>query len=172
MAWPPPVLPINQTNATPQLDTHAADHRAVNQAVNDIVTKLGGDLDLRARIAFGTIGGGAIGPAQSMNTTMIGIPGGYANRPAVFIQHMLFTITSVSEPARHQLVLLDPSAAIIAEKFVHVPPGLGITDTFVFPVTALVAGQYTFQLRTDASNSTTTVATAGHDHAGVAVTFY
>jgi hypothetical protein len=35
--WPPPVLPINRTNATPQLDTHAADHNAVNLAVNDLV---------------------------------------------------------------------------------------------------------------------------------------
>jgi len=37
MAWPPAALPINRTNATPQLDTHAADHNAVNQAVNDTV---------------------------------------------------------------------------------------------------------------------------------------
>lgn len=38
MAWPPPVLAINRTNATPQTNTHPADHNAVNQAVNDIVT--------------------------------------------------------------------------------------------------------------------------------------
>jgi hypothetical protein len=42
MAWPPPVLPINRTNATPQLDTHAADHNAVNQAVNDLVVNANG----------------------------------------------------------------------------------------------------------------------------------
>jgi hypothetical protein len=40
MAWPPPVLPINRTNATPQLDTHAADHNAVNLAVNDLVARV------------------------------------------------------------------------------------------------------------------------------------
>jgi hypothetical protein len=38
MAWPPPVLPTNRTNATPQQDTHPADHNAVNLAVNDLVT--------------------------------------------------------------------------------------------------------------------------------------
>lgn len=42
MAWPPPVLPINRTDATPQQTTHAADHNAANQAINDIVTKVGG----------------------------------------------------------------------------------------------------------------------------------
>jgi len=40
MAWPPPVLPVNRTNATPQLDTHAADHNAHALAINDIVARL------------------------------------------------------------------------------------------------------------------------------------
>lgn len=37
MAWPPPTLPINQTNATPQQNTHPQDHAAANQAINDTV---------------------------------------------------------------------------------------------------------------------------------------
>lgn len=37
MAFPPPTLPTNRTNATPQLDTHAADHNAIAQAINDTV---------------------------------------------------------------------------------------------------------------------------------------
>ena len=41
MAWPPPVQPTNRTNATPQLDTHAADHNALALAVNDLVTEVG-----------------------------------------------------------------------------------------------------------------------------------
>jgi hypothetical protein len=40
MAWPPPALPITRTNATPQFDTHAQDHNAVNLAVNDLVSKV------------------------------------------------------------------------------------------------------------------------------------
>lgn len=40
MAWPPPVLPINRINATPQQNNHPADHNAVNQAVNDTVAEL------------------------------------------------------------------------------------------------------------------------------------
>jgi hypothetical protein len=37
MAWPPGVLPINRSDATPQQTTHAADHNAANQAINDTV---------------------------------------------------------------------------------------------------------------------------------------
>lgn len=41
MPYPPPVLPTDRTNATPQQDVHPADHNAVNLAVNDIVNALG-----------------------------------------------------------------------------------------------------------------------------------
>jgi len=40
MAWPPGTLPTNRTNATPQTNTHPADHNAVNGAVNDIVNRV------------------------------------------------------------------------------------------------------------------------------------
>jgi hypothetical protein len=40
MAFPPPVLPINRTDATPQQTTHANDHNAANQAINDITAKV------------------------------------------------------------------------------------------------------------------------------------
>jgi len=40
MAWPPPALPITQTNASPQFDQHPRDHAAANQAINDIVAKV------------------------------------------------------------------------------------------------------------------------------------
>jgi len=40
MAWPPGILPVNRTDSTPQQTTHAADHNAVNGAVNDTVTQL------------------------------------------------------------------------------------------------------------------------------------
>lgn len=40
MAFPPATLPTNRTNATPQQDTHPADHNAVNAAVNDITGAL------------------------------------------------------------------------------------------------------------------------------------
>jgi hypothetical protein len=35
MPFPPPTLPIDRTNDTPQTDVHPADHNAVNGAVND-----------------------------------------------------------------------------------------------------------------------------------------
>jgi hypothetical protein len=41
MAWPPPTLAINRTDATPQQTTHAADHNAANLAINDIVARIG-----------------------------------------------------------------------------------------------------------------------------------
>jgi len=37
MAWPPAALPTNRTNASPQQDTHPADHNAIAQAINDTV---------------------------------------------------------------------------------------------------------------------------------------
>jgi hypothetical protein len=43
MAWPPPTLPINRTNALDQQDTHPADHNAANQAINDIVAHVTND---------------------------------------------------------------------------------------------------------------------------------
>lgn len=36
MAFPPPTLPTNRTNATPQQDNHPADHNAYAEAINDI----------------------------------------------------------------------------------------------------------------------------------------
>jgi len=55
MAWPPPTLPINRTDATPQQTTHAGDHNALSQAVNDATTVLGtnpqgGDASVTARL--------------------------------------------------------------------------------------------------------------------------
>ena len=40
MAWPPPVLATNRTNATPQLDAHAADHNALALGLNDTVAHI------------------------------------------------------------------------------------------------------------------------------------
>lgn len=40
MAWPPAALPTNRTNATPQQNTHPADHNAISLAINDTVTQL------------------------------------------------------------------------------------------------------------------------------------
>src|SRR5881628_3132263 len=40
MPWPPPVLPINRTNAEPQQDTHPNDHNALAVAMNDTTDML------------------------------------------------------------------------------------------------------------------------------------
>ena len=36
MAYPPPTLPTNRTNASPQQDIHPNDHNAIGGAINDI----------------------------------------------------------------------------------------------------------------------------------------
>ena len=42
MAWPPPVLPTNRTDAAPQgPGTHSNDHNAANLAINDLVAMVG-----------------------------------------------------------------------------------------------------------------------------------
>jgi hypothetical protein len=56
MAWPPGVLPINRTDSTPQQTTHAADHNAANQAINDTVAQL-----VKVSAGIGT-GGKVAGP--------------------------------------------------------------------------------------------------------------
>lgn len=43
MAWPPPALATNRSNATPQQDAHPQDHNAIAQAMNDLVAELGPD---------------------------------------------------------------------------------------------------------------------------------
>jgi hypothetical protein len=81
MAWPPPTLPINRTNATPQLDTHAADHNALALAINDVTALLGPAPKLHVDGGYQSIashvmtGGGAVitvtgGPAVPYPTTV------------------------------------------------------------------------------------------------------
>lgn len=41
MAYPPTVPPATRINATPQVDTHPADHNAISGALNDMVNELG-----------------------------------------------------------------------------------------------------------------------------------
>ena len=53
MAWPPPTLPTNRTDATPQQTTHAGDHNAANQAINDIVTRIQGRLTIDSKTFTG-----------------------------------------------------------------------------------------------------------------------
>lgn len=56
-AWPPPTLATNRTNATPQLDTHAADHNQIGTAVNsNIVPALNELHGLVNRYASGQAG--------------------------------------------------------------------------------------------------------------------
>jgi hypothetical protein len=97
MAWPPPVLPINRTNAVPQLDTHPADHNNANAAVNTIVTELGADpsgpyVDVTTRLARlefvvyrPTVAGGILGPGAAVNVATVDIPAGSASRQMLFL---------------------------------------------------------------------------------------
>ena len=57
MAWPPPTLPINRQNLTPQQATHPADHNAANLAINDLVAKINGDNAAGRLTALETRGG-------------------------------------------------------------------------------------------------------------------
>jgi hypothetical protein len=40
MAWPPPVLPVNKTNETAQLDDHPNAHNETNDVINNIVARI------------------------------------------------------------------------------------------------------------------------------------
>jgi hypothetical protein len=54
MAFPPGVLPINRTDATPQQATHPADHNAISAAINDTVSTVVGMQAVQVRT--GTVG--------------------------------------------------------------------------------------------------------------------
>lgn len=63
MPWPPPVLPVNRTDALAQQANHPTDHNTTNQAVNDIVAQI------NARVAAATVmSGGATGPILANST--------------------------------------------------------------------------------------------------------
>lgn len=64
MAYPPGTLPTGRTNATPQQDNHPADHNTVNQAVNDIVGRLGANPQ-------GTFGEAGPTVGDSMNRVVV-----------------------------------------------------------------------------------------------------
>lgn len=87
MAWPPPVLPINRSNATAQQDTHPQDHNAANQAVNDTVTKVQGMDNLLTgtgtggmgqlgRVVYGSYPGGTIAPGTEAEVAYMTLPAG------------------------------------------------------------------------------------------------
>jgi hypothetical protein len=92
MAWPPPVLPINRTNATPSQDTHPQDHNAVNLAVNDLVVKVG-EADNRIRSSYisrTVFTSGAIGATAVVVLTLSGVdlraaPSRYDVRMSLFV---------------------------------------------------------------------------------------
>lgn len=57
MAWPPATLPTNRTNATPQNNTHPADHNTISAAVNDTVGQLAivnAQVQQQGLVAFGS----------------------------------------------------------------------------------------------------------------------
>jgi hypothetical protein len=57
MPFPPPVLPINRTDATPQQTTHPADHNAISAAINDTVAWLQSPTSRFTKFAAGDRGG-------------------------------------------------------------------------------------------------------------------
>jgi hypothetical protein len=75
MAWPPPVLPINRTDATNQQTLHAGDHNAANQALNDIRAHFLG-FAVRTRSSPATTDGGG-----NVNVAFGGAP--FPGPPAV-----------------------------------------------------------------------------------------
>lgn len=77
MAWPPPALPTNRTNATPQQDTHPADHNAVNLAMNDTVARVitnEGTLNSLVTISNGAIPSGDTIPGGTTTVATVTLP--------------------------------------------------------------------------------------------------
>lgn len=58
MTFPPPVLPANRTDLTPQLTNHAADHNALATAVNDLTAHVKGIPMIQAKSQVCLVQGG------------------------------------------------------------------------------------------------------------------
>ena len=74
MAWPPPTLSTNRTNATPQHDSHAADHNAANLAINDLVAMVASLITSVGRYGFTAVQGGqSVAAGQTVNLAWTGV---------------------------------------------------------------------------------------------------
>lgn len=157
MAWPPPVLPINRTNATPQQDTHAADHNAANQAINDLVARVT-SLGLIAP-AYKYVQGAAFAPiAASQIWATLAIPAMTATRILTISYHCLVSLAQstatfevalragggnlmihrvATGPREHMIDMSVPThlaanAATTIDVFVTSVPGGGLPGSAVF----------------------------------------
>ena len=76
MAWPPPLLPVNRTESTPQTANHIADHNGANQAINDIVAHITTIKQFSASIVATTLSDGSVNialPAGMFTATPVAL---------------------------------------------------------------------------------------------------
>jgi len=124
MAYPPGVLPINRTDATPQATTHPADHNLANGAINDIVAVLGANpqdgwatvtarLDNGfPRLVAGTMSAVTIGLSQEFTIATFAVPAGVGTR------YGLVTYSGRVDTANDPIIQLrikDPGGSLLFE---------------------------------------------------------
>jgi len=76
MAWPPPTLPINFTDATPQQTAHPDAHNKTNQAINDIVAHVNKAVQFAGSIVATTLSDGSVNialPAGMFTATPVAL---------------------------------------------------------------------------------------------------
>lgn len=120
MAWPPAALPTNRTNATPQQNTHPADHNALALAINDTVGKVqandailsgtgSGQMGRLGRVYGGVINGGAVTPGGGFRVTAtLSVPAG-----GMYLVVYLVWIQSTA-PINAQIKLFGTTSTTVA----------------------------------------------------------
>lgn len=183
MAWPPPALPINITDATPQQTTHPDLHNKTGQAVNDTVAKVGamdaalgnpwraaeyGTCALSAGAMTGAIADVPITGVQGALLTLTSLSGHPAvllNRSGLFVGrfNLLF-----AAPASNGGILFQTVLSGISVTTVQLPTVAGVPAQYAVPFTEyLAAGTYLyFQLAGLASAQSFSGGTFGIFEAG------
>lgn len=132
MAWPPPTLPINRTDSTPQGGgVHSGDHNAANLAINDLVSVMQSEvLRLPPQVRRATPVGTNPVTANSILQTLT-IPADPSARILIATTHLLITVGTAG--FNFQL-----SAGLAGAPVVYALWGVGFTGDQTFDGTIAV----------------------------------
>lgn len=140
--WPPPVLPINRTDATYQQGVHPGDHNAANLAINDIVPQVQSLIDVLAgnvgRIVYGAIPGGTAGPGGNVKIARgLNLPAG--------AWAVLYTVLLSSDAALNATLRLYNVSSGVFDAIARAPAPLG-AGTFTVVVPSVGGGEVSVDL--------------------------
>ena len=167
MAWPPPVQATNRTNATPQLDTHVADHNAHALAINDLVAHVVGLGDpwrpadvVQAGMNASPLSGSPQDVALNNVAGNLGTYDVSTGHPAIRMARAAFIVGTLtvgfSAPAATGAVIVDTIYSALRVARVQLPVIAGIPAQYEIPLAEnLGAGQIIYWQMTGVATAQT-----------------